>query len=1323
MPGFVESFLLSDQKREALTQRRVSCVRQSKVFQQRVETKIKTKLQIEGGKITVEQEMAQDAQQYLEEVTTSICAELDEISAQVAEGQLAITEGIAQYRERTHVGEWPTVMLEAEPGESVEQLAKRAEEMGYVLAKNTYAEEEAPALKFAPLGMLQAHVPPDVAFVKPLADIEGVAGVYDAERKILAPQPKPAELAAEAKPAKAKEPKFPGDFPESRGEGAAICIIDSGIDKNHADLAGRVVAERDFSGEGDTGDYMGHGTHCAGIAAGAGAASNGQFAGVAPHAKLLNARVFDKDGAATTEAILSAMRWAMEHKADVINMSLGQEGGITDGASLLARACDKAAEAGIVVCVSAGNEGPEAGSLSSPGDAAQAITVAAEDTLGGIADFSGRGPTAAPDTTGPKPTVCAPGVNIVAPLSSQSPWPPIAEGEPYTAASGTSMAAPFVAGCAAALVGYLRARKTKGNLEPVVKAALVETAAKLKGFDEDAQGAGLVSLSKAADYIAQGRGALLAAVSSDGPAVITLGQSEAGPVSLKADTFQRHFACLGSSGSGKTVACKVICEEFIRQGVPVIAIDPQGDIARMGERATEASVTKKGVPAEILRQYDEKADVVIWTPASSKGIPLCVNPLNFDFDSADTEVVVHSLSAMADSICTLMGYDLDKDDGNSAQSFLYMVFEHIYNTGRAVDSFTALVDAIGDLPEPIVKRASNIISEREIRTLTRKMLNLTIGAKGLMFEHGVPLDVDTLLGRGDDSGKVRLSVIYLNSLSSQEEKDFFVCQIAEKIYHWMLRNPGDQKGLQAVFYIDEIAKFIPPVRKPACKDALMMLFRQARKYGVGCVIATQSPGDIDYTALDQFATWNLGQMKTKQTRAKVIDFLQALDPEKAEAIGGQLAGLQKGNFIILSADEFDEPIPYKVRWLVTKHGSPLSDDDVAKRTTAEMRKRFSVPEQTAKMERGAQAEAPPLLDDDEVEQHAAAVERALSDAGHALASDELMETLDLGLTDEQTQYLLRRMEEAGTIRLHEFYGLPGQEAPAFPPKSPAEAPLFKAASAGPQEAVAEEPAPPEPEPEPEPEPTDEERVVELLLNEKRCLSTAEIGDAIDANSSRVLRLMSGLVAKNLVAKDKLGSSNVYWHADYDLRPQEGQAEAVTVAALKVSERDARTAAEETLAGFFSKSEKIADTEFRHMPLWQVDVKVEETSGIIFKTKTEATATIYLDATDGRICYYDASKGFAFSDVVDESPTKIRDLDDVCTFEEKMPGEVELDPRALEGLLDEDEVRKLVERKYIAKVQSAKLVLLPHWRFRIESTDGAKSRELMLDGVTGKPLAR
>ena len=122
-----------------------------------------------------------------------------------------------------------------------------------------------------------------------------------------------------------------------------------------------------------------------------------------------------------------------------------------------------------------------------------------------------------------------------------------------------------------------------------------------------------------------------------------------------------------------------------------------------------------------------------------------------------------------------------------------------------------------------------------------------------------------------------MSVIYLNTLQTQEEKEFFIASITQLMYQWMLLNPlkNGQDGLQGLYYIDEIAPFIPPVKKPACKESLMLLFKQARKYGIGCLIATQNPGDMDYKALAQFSTTNLGKLTQKQDLKKVQPILEA----------------------------------------------------------------------------------------------------------------------------------------------------------------------------------------------------------------------------------------------------------------------------------------------------------------------------------------------------------------------------------------------------------------------------------------------------------------
>ncbi|GLF99330.1 S8 family peptidase [Streptomyces yaizuensis] len=232
------------------------------------------------------------------------------------------------------------------------------------------------------------------------------------------------------------------------GTGVKIAVLDTGIDTSHPDLAGRVVAERNFSSAPGTGDRRGHGTHVASAAAGTGAASGGTHQGVAPGATLLNGKVLNDHGSGSTSGILAGIDWAVAQGADVINMSLG--GDDSPGIDPMEALVNKyTAEKGILFAIAAGNSGSGPSTVDSPGSAAGALTVGAVDDDNAIADFSSRGPRF--DGGGVKPDVTAPGVAVTAAAATGTGS---ATGNPppgYTNKDGTSMAAPHAAGAAAIL--------------------------------------------------------------------------------------------------------------------------------------------------------------------------------------------------------------------------------------------------------------------------------------------------------------------------------------------------------------------------------------------------------------------------------------------------------------------------------------------------------------------------------------------------------------------------------------------------------------------------------------------------------------------------------------------------------------------------------------------------------------------------------------------------------------------------------------------------------------------------------------------------------
>ncbi|MDQ1262104.1 MAG: hypothetical protein QG575_1285 [Euryarchaeota archaeon] len=317
------------------------------------------------------------------------------------------------------------------------------------------------------------------------------------------------------------------------GQGITVAVLDSGIDKNHPDLIGKVVAEKNFLADEITADdLLGHGTMVAGIIAGSGVASNGSYKGIAPGAKLISVKVIDGKGDGKVSDIIAGIEWAVYNGADVLSLSLG---GINLGETNppITMAADNAASAGVVVCVAAGNRnssetgGQVAGTsgsqvgkskspiklsqtdeakkdvyyllvpivlalppglIDSPGDGVKVITVGATDANGHIASFSGSGPTRDDRI---KPDVVAPGVDIISivPVGVKRPSPVDTY---YSRESGTSLSAPVAAGMSALLLQADRNLSAAG-----VKAAMTRGATKLcstlgESYEEYYQGAGML---------------------------------------------------------------------------------------------------------------------------------------------------------------------------------------------------------------------------------------------------------------------------------------------------------------------------------------------------------------------------------------------------------------------------------------------------------------------------------------------------------------------------------------------------------------------------------------------------------------------------------------------------------------------------------------------------------------------------------------------------------------------------------------------------------------------------------------------------------------
>ncbi len=288
------------------------------------------------------------------------------------------------------------------------------------------------------------------------------------------------------------------------GAGTTVAVVDTGIDAEHPDLAGKTVAAADFSGEGDVVDRNGHGTHVASIVAGTGAASGGRYKGVAPDAKLVVAKVFDASGEGDTAQVMAGIDWVVAQGAKIVNLSLGA--GVSDGYDPLSQQLDTlSAEKGTLFVVAAGNAGPGDRTVTTPGAAASALTVGALDRDNSLAWFSSRGPRLRDAAV--KPEIAAPGVGIAAARAAGTEL-----GEPvddfYTRLSGTSMATPHVAGAAAILL-----QQQPGLSGEALKNELVSTA-KDVGLRWYEQGSGLLDIARAVTQ------------ESSGTAVASFGRTE-----------------------------------------------------------------------------------------------------------------------------------------------------------------------------------------------------------------------------------------------------------------------------------------------------------------------------------------------------------------------------------------------------------------------------------------------------------------------------------------------------------------------------------------------------------------------------------------------------------------------------------------------------------------------------------------------------------------------------------------------------------------------------------------------------------------------------
>ncbi len=398
--------------------------------------------------------------------------------------------------------------------------------------------------------------------------------------------------------------------------------------------------------------------------------------------------------------------------------------------------------------------------------------------------------------------------------------------------------------------------------------------------------------------------------------------------------FRRHLGTFGSTGSGKTVLSKVILEEAAMRGIPIIAFDVQGDIASLKMPGDPVQLEKKGINPSYLQNYLDKVVVNIFTPASKKGLPISINPLVAPHQKADEIDVIR----LIDSSCQTLTRVLIKKAGltrsyeSATRSVLYEIMEKSWREKKKVENFIALSKRVLDAEETLGLNLEEYMKSSQREKLAQALRSLTIGTSKLLFEGGEKEILDFTKILKPVKGKTPINVLFLPTLITEEEKLFFLSLVLSQLYSWMLRQ-GAPKGNKprCIVFCDEVAPYIPAgAAKPGPKEAFLLLFRQARKYGVEFLVATQSPKDVDYKAFEQFNTLSLGRITSPQSRKVVA---QVLDGSAGETISAQvvkkLTKLKAGSFMFVSPDLDTNVNPIQVRWLLTNH-TTLTEDQVAK---------------------------------------------------------------------------------------------------------------------------------------------------------------------------------------------------------------------------------------------------------------------------------------------------------------------------------------------------------------------------------------------------------
>lgn len=440
-----------------------------------------------------------------------------------------------------------------------------------------------------------------------------------------------------------------------------------------------------------------------------------------------------------------------------------------------------------------------------------------------------------------------------------------------------------------------------------------------------------------------------------------LGRTDKGTLLYDSKDLVTHAICVGMTGSGKTGLCISLLEEAAIDGVPAIVIDPKGDLANLllqfpdlkgsdfepwvaDEEAQRQGLSKEQLAANTaqswkdglaqwgedgarIQRLKDSADFSIYTPGSSAGLSVSVLR-SFDAPTQETRDDREAFrEQIASTVTALLG--LLQIDADPLQSREHILISKILETAWTKGTNLDLPAVIAQIQKPPITRIGVIELDAFFPSKDRfalaVQLNNLIASPGFeAWLEGDPLDVKSLLYTS--KGKPRISIFSLAHLSDPERM-FFVSLLLNQTLSWMRTQPGTS-SLRAIIYMDEIFGYFPPVANPPSKQPLLTMLKQARAFGVGVVLATQNPVDLDYKGLSNCGTWLIGRLQTERDKARLVEGLVGA----ATASGGKadpaaldklLSSLAKRVFLINNVHTGEMEV-FETRWALSYLAGPVT---------------------------------------------------------------------------------------------------------------------------------------------------------------------------------------------------------------------------------------------------------------------------------------------------------------------------------------------------------------------------------------------------------------